>query len=72
MAKRSSGASGRTRPDSARRAEGQVRVAVWLDPDDARLLAELEAVDPGEGARARIVRRAIRVLHRLGGSGEPA
>jgi hypothetical protein len=69
MTKRTSGASGRTRPDAERRAEGQVRVAVWLGADDARLLAELEAGDPGEGARARIVRRALRVLHRMGGSG---
>jgi len=51
---------------------GDVKVAVWLEPDDARLLAELEAGDPGEGARTRIVRRALRVLHRMGGSGEPA
>lgn len=49
-----------------------MRVAVWLDRDDARILAELEAGDPGEGARTRIVRRALRVLHAMGGSGESA
>lgn len=72
MAKRSSGASGRTLTRAQRQARGDVQVAVWLESDDARLLADLEAGDPGEGARARIVRRALRVLHRMGGSGEAA
>ena len=72
MAVRRGGASGATRPDSERRAEGRERVAVWLDASDARLLRELEAGDPGEGARSRIVRRALRVLHSMGGSGERA
>ena len=69
---RPSGASGRTLARAQRQARGDVQVAVWLEPEDALLLAELEAGDPGEGARTRIVRRALRVLHRLGGSGDEA
>lgn len=60
-AKRTPHASGRTRPDSERRAEGKHRVAVWLDPEDMRLLEELEAQDPGAGSRVRAIRMAIRM-----------
>ncbi len=71
-ARRASGASGRTLTRAQRQARGDVQVAVWLGAEDARLLAELEAGDPSDGARTRIVRRALRVLHRMGGSGEVA
>lgn len=58
-----SGPSGRTKSRAERQAMGHVRVEIWLEPPDPDLLADLEAADPGDGARTRVVRRAIRELH---------
>lgn len=70
--RRASGASGRTLSRAQRKARGDVEWTAWLEGDDVRIGAELEASDPGPGARARILRRALRLLHAMGGSGERA
>jgi hypothetical protein len=55
-----SGPSGRPLTHAEQLARGRTRVVVWLDEDDARRLAVLEALDPrAEGARSRAVRQAI-------------
>jgi len=64
MAKpRKSGPSGRSLTRAEHIARGRVMVSVWLEADDAELLAELEAEEGPPGARARVVRRAVRELH---------
>ncbi len=55
-------ATNRSRSRAEHRALGRVQIVVWLGPEDAELLADLEAERGGRGARSSVIREAIREL----------